>query len=36
MVKSEDPSDMKTLEMMKQKYRIAIREMPSDIEKYIS
>ena len=36
MVKSDDQSDMKTLEMMKQKYRIAIREMPSDIEKYIS
>jgi len=36
MVKSGDQSDMKTLEMMKQKYRIAIKEMPSDIEKYIS
>ena len=36
MVKSEDQSDMKTLEMMKQKYRIAIKEMPSDIEKYIT
>jgi translation initiation factor 4A len=36
MVKSEDQSDMKTLEMMKQKYRIAITEMPSDIDKYIS
>ena len=36
MVKSEDPSDMKTLEMMKQKYKIAIKEMPSDIEKYLN
>jgi superfamily II DNA/RNA helicase len=36
MVKSEDQSDMKTLEMMKQKYKIAIKEMPNDIEKYIT
>jgi len=36
MVKSGDQSDMKTLEMMKQKYRIDIKEMPSNIDEYIS
>ena len=36
MVKSEDQSDIKTLQKMKQFYRIDIKEMPDDIEKYIN
>jgi len=36
MVKSEDQSDLKTLQKMKQFYKIDIKEMPDDIEKYIN
>jgi len=35
MVKSEDQSDIKTLQKMKQIYKIDIKEMPDDIEKYL-
>jgi hypothetical protein len=35
MVKSDDQSDIKTLQKMKQIYKIDIKEMPSDIEKYL-
>jgi superfamily II DNA/RNA helicase len=36
MVKSDDQSDIKTLQKMKQIYKIEIKEMPNDIEKYIN
>jgi superfamily II DNA/RNA helicase len=35
MVKSQDQSDIKTLQKMKQIYKIDIKEMPEDIEKYL-
>jgi superfamily II DNA/RNA helicase len=35
MVKSDDQSDIKTLQKMKQIYKIDIKEMPNDIEKYL-
>jgi superfamily II DNA/RNA helicase len=36
MVKSSDQSDIKTLQRMKQFYKLDIREMPADIEKYLN
>jgi superfamily II DNA/RNA helicase len=36
MVKSQDQTDIKTLKIMKQSYKMDIKEMPNDIEKYIS
>lgn len=36
MVKSEDQNDMRTLQKMKQSYKLEIKEMPSDIEKYLN
>jgi len=35
MVKSDDQSDLKTLQKMKQFYKIDIKEMPDDIEKLL-
>lgn len=36
LVKSEDQSDIKTLQKMKQIYKIDIKEMPNNIEKYLT
>ena len=36
LVKSEDQSDIKTLQKMKQIYKIDIKEMPNNIEKYLN
>jgi superfamily II DNA/RNA helicase len=36
MVKSEDQSDIKTLQKMKQIFKMDIKEMPDDIEKYLN
>jgi len=36
MVKSDDQSDIKTLQKMKQIYKLEIKEMPNDIEKYLN
>jgi len=36
MVKSDDQSDIKTLQKMKQIYKLDIKEMPNDIEKYLN
>jgi superfamily II DNA/RNA helicase len=36
MVKSEDQSDIKTLQKMKQIFKMDIKEMPNDIEKYLN
>jgi len=36
MVKSNDQSDIKNLQKMKQIYKIDIKEMPNDIEKYLN
>lgn len=36
MVKSSDQSDIKTLQRMKQFYKLDIKEMPADIEKYLN
>jgi superfamily II DNA/RNA helicase len=36
MVKSDDQSDIKTLQKMKQIYQMDIKEMPNDIAKYIN
>jgi ATP-dependent RNA helicase len=35
LVKSDDQSDIKTLQKMKQIYQMDIKEMPNDIAKYI-
>lgn len=35
MVKTDDQSDIKTLQKMKQVYKIEIKEMPNDIDKYL-
>jgi translation initiation factor 4A len=35
MVKTDDQVDIKTLQRMKQIYKIEIKEMPNDIDKYI-
>jgi len=35
MVKTDDQSDIKTLQKMKQIYKVDIREMPNDIDKYL-
>ena len=36
MVKSEDQSDIKTLQKMKQIFKMDIKELPDDIEKYLN
>ena len=35
MVKTDDQSDIKTLQKMKQIYKVDIKEMPNDIDKYL-
>lgn len=35
LVKTDDQSDIKTLQKMKQIYKVDIREMPNDIDKYL-